>query len=271
MERFMVSTAAPVQHLSWVAVEHKMGHSVSFSGGRLWDTLVLVAEGALSYRSYRGEGRELRVKSGDCVFFPSGTKNICTYIGEKNKIISVQMQTVGKMPFFCSETFLFKNAMSDPEIAETANALLTCGDDEPQARAFLLTSRFYLLLYYLKRRFLKGESGTENYRDYIRLKPAIDDMHINFNKNRKAAEYAAMVHMCESGFRKLFLKYTGKSPIAYRNHLRMQRANNMIASGEYSVTQAARAVGIENLSFFCREYKKFFGTCANHGDKKSVF
>ena len=48
MERFMVSTTAPIQHLSWVAVERKKGCVVSFSGGRLLENLSQIGSTALN-------------------------------------------------------------------------------------------------------------------------------------------------------------------------------------------------------------------------------
>lgn len=272
MERFMVSTTAPVQHLSWVAVEREKGHVVNFSSGRQWDTLVVVAEGSLSYRPCDAaddeafdsgpNGGRIKAEKGDCVFFPRDTKNICTYMGSYNKIISVQMQAAEKTIFFTNRPYLFQNAVSNGEVQNVINSVFSCGDKEPQALSLFLTAQFYMLLYYLKCSVLNSERGTENRQDYLRLKPAIDDMQMNFHKNRKVKEFAAMVNMCESGFRKLFLRYMGQSPIAFRNAVRMQKARDLLSSGEFSVTQAAHMVGIHNLSFFCREYKKFFGTCA---------
>ena len=264
MERFMVSTTAPIQHLSWVAVERERGRVVSFSGGRLWDTLIVVVEGSLLYQPCGKRACDgFTAQKGDCVFFPRGAKNICTYLEDRNRIISVQMQAAEQTAFFHNRPKLYPNAAADGEVNKVITSVLSCEDIEPQARSLFLTSQFYLLLYHLKRSFLNGAEWEQNQRDYQRLKPAIDHLTLHFYENRKAAEYAAMVHMCESGFRKLFLKCMGQSPIAYRNAVRMQKANDMLSSGEFSVTQAAQAVGIENLSFFCREYKKFFGTCAN--------
>ena len=57
--------------------------------------------------------------------------------------------------------------------------------------------------------------------------------------------------MSESGFRKLFTEYTGKSPVEYRNHIRLLRAEELILSGA-SVSEAAEKVGFGSISFYCR-------------------
>ena len=68
-----------------------------------------------------------------------------------------------------------------------------------------------------------------------------------------------MCGMSESGFRRLFTECTGESPIAYRNRLRLEAARTLLENGDYNVSESARAVGFENLSFFIRLYKRRFG------------
>jgi transcriptional regulator GlxA family with amidase domain len=65
--------------------------------------------------------------------------------------------------------------------------------------------------------------------------------------------------MSETAFRRSFREYTGLSPVEYRNKLRMEEADRLIRSGEYSVREAAEAVGCFNGSFFAKTYKSYFG------------
>ena len=62
--------------------------------------------------------------------------------------------------------------------------------------------------------------------------------------------------MSESNFRKLFKEYTGKSPIEYRNLIRISEVKKMIDSGEFTVSEAAYLVGFNNMSFFYEVYNK---------------
>ena len=62
-------------------------------------------------------------------------------------------------------------------------------------------------------------------------------------------------------FRRHFKEYSPYSPITYRNFLRVKRARELILGGEYNVTEAALAVGFDDLSYFNRTYRKFCGEC----------
>ena len=65
--------------------------------------------------------------------------------------------------------------------------------------------------------------------------------------------------MSEVNFRRLFKEYTGKSPVEYRNDIRLKNAKIKLQSGEYNVSEAAYESGFSNLSFFIRLYKKKYG------------
>ena len=71
--------------------------------------------------------------------------------------------------------------------------------------------------------------------------------------------------MSEVNFRRMFKEYTGRSPIEYRNDIRLSRARAMLLSREFNVAETAEICGFSNLSFFIRLYKKRFG----HTPKKA--
>ena len=66
-----------------------------------------------------------------------------------------------------------------------------------------------------------------------------------------------MCNMSETNFRKLFKEFTGKTPIEYRNMLRITEVCKMIESGEYTVSEAAYATGFNNMAFFYEVYNRY--------------
>ena len=56
--------------------------------------------------------------------------------------------------------------------------------------------------------------------------------------------------MSESNFRKLFKEYTGKTPIEYRNKIRIDEVVKLLEIGEFAVAEAAYCAGFNNMSFF---------------------
>ncbi len=90
----------------------------------------------------------------------------------------------------------------------------------------------------------------------------------NYVDEISVSDLASMCGMCQSKFRKCFHEYSGMSPIKYKNSLRVKKAAELLKTGEYTVSEAAVMVGIDDLSYFNRMFNKTFGI--NPKDIKNV-
>ncbi len=72
-------------------------------------------------------------------------------------------------------------------------------------------------------------------------------------------ELANICNVSPSSFRRLFKEYKKMSPITYKNYLRIKRARELLMTREYNVTEAAEAVNLPDLCYFCRLFKRFLG------------
>ena len=59
---------------------------------------------------------------------------------------------------------------------------------------------------------------------------------------------------------KKFHEKTDKSPIEHRNYIRAQKALELLLSGDYYVSEAAEVVGFSSSFYFCKTFKKLYGT-----------
>ena len=57
-------------------------------------------------------------------------------------------------------------------------------------------------------------------------------------------------------FRRLFKQVTGHTPINYINRVKIDKAKDLLLSGECNVSEAASAVGFENVFYFSRLFKR---------------
>ena len=89
------------------------------------------------------------------------------------------------------------------------------------------------------------------------IKPGIEYIHREYTKQHISVEdLSAICGVTPEYFRKIFKTYYGTSPVKYINELKISHAKELLASGMYSVTEAAMQSGYTDMSYFSREFKK---------------
>lgn len=116
-------------------------------------------------------------------------------------------------------------------------------------------SEIYRVLYSLMNDNLCSRTKTDHHTIY----KGILYLENNYLSDITVSELAAMCNTCESNFRRLFRKYKQMSPITYKNYLKIQKACDLLNTGEYSVTEAAYAVKINDISYFHKLFSRFIG------------
>lgn len=81
----------------------------------------------------------------------------------------------------------------------------------------------------------------------------------NYLENIPITRFAEACNISVSSFRELFRKQYGMSPLQYRNHLRINRARELLSESSCTVAEAAFASGFENIGYFCNCYKRLTG------------
>lgn len=74
---------------------------------------------------------------------------------------------------------------------------------------------------------------------------------------RNKAPVDAVCCISESVFRRLFFACKGMSPVDYRNRLRVKKASELLQSGSFTVAEAAEQVGINDLKYFGKLFKRY--------------
>ena len=80
-----------------------------------------------------------------------------------------------------------------------------------------------------------------------------------WNKNRKISEYARMCGVSEGGFYLHFKKHYGKSPVEYRNGIRINTAVSLLTNTDLDISEIALRCGFEDAYYFSRIFKKSVG------------
>lgn len=92
-----------------------------------------------------------------------------------------------------------------------------------------------------------------------RISRAINYTKKHFREPMIMSELAKVASMSTSSFFDCFKAVTGKTPLQYQKELRLIEAQNLLSSGEWTVSSAGLEVGYASSSHFSRDYTRKFG------------
>ena len=93
-----------------------------------------------------------------------------------------------------------------------------------------------------------------------RLASIVTLLQANPMRTFSIEELSARARLSPSRFRVLFKRHTGHSVVRYQNWLRLNRAKDLLLTGEYTVTEAAKETGFLDVYYFSRLFKKLTGS-----------
>ena len=203
-------------------------------------------------------GRQLEACAGDIVYLPSD----CTYVShwessETGGYVTIMFKLYGKDGSSCSPGDSIEIVMNDR------------------------TKKYYS---YFKRMFelwISGELGSfcacnsvfweilQNFYvdcaiksikdEYDRIYKVILYMRNNYQTDVTSEELAKLCGMSMTSFRREFKQRVGMSPTKYKNHLRLEKARQLLEYGDCSVSEASRLVGLPDIYYFSKLFKREFG------------
>lgn len=117
-----------------------------------------------------------------------------------------------------------------------------------------------IIIYEMVRQGIEEQTGNN-----MSAKPSgqIEDVRQyileNYHKELSVSKLAWMVNMSESNFRRLFKIEMGQTPAKYLNMVRLNKAKQLIRTGEYPITRIALECGFSEASHFSNCFKETFG------------
>ena len=93
----------------------------------------------------------------------------------------------------------------------------------------------------------------------IEIERTIDFMNSNLEKKITVEQLAAIANMSLSHYIRTFKKETGKSSIAYLNHLRNERVKRLLLEGEKTISEIARDCGFGSPAYLSSSFHRRFG------------
>jgi AraC-like DNA-binding protein len=89
-----------------------------------------------------------------------------------------------------------------------------------------------------------------------RVAKSIEFMKGHLDEPLQVPALAAMVNLSRSHYTTLFRRVTGYAPLNYLNHLRMQRAVQLLNTTTFSIKEISDQLGFSDQFYFSRAFRK---------------
>lgn len=212
--------------------------------------IALHAAGRKTYKF--ADGINLTVNAGDLIYLPKhSTYDVDIHEGGDCYCINFDDEVDMYLPPFVIKPKNFNSAL---DIFQTLDKFWRAKKDCYRLKC---TALLYELLYSLCTDI--NSEYTPKSREMI-IRPAVNCIHENYTTGAIDIEdLAKLCKISSAYFRKQFKAIYGCTPVEYINGLKLRRAGELVASGMYSVREAAEQSGYSDCSHFSREFKKHFG------------
>jgi len=88
---------------------------------------------------------------------------------------------------------------------------------------------------------------------------AVSYICANFSEKITVDTLASISGFSKYYFLREFKRITGETPVAFLNRIRCENATRLLKSGDFSVSEVCEQCGFENLSYFGKTFKKYYG------------
>ncbi len=121
-----------------------------------------------------------------------------------------------------------------------------------------IKSELFRMFHILFKYFLIPEEHESTMKDNTtrNIKTILDYIAENYMNPITIEELAASVDLSKHYFMRFFKKYMGMTCIEYINDYRLNIATNLLLTTSMQITEVASSIGITNLSYFNRIFKK---------------
>ena len=194
-------------------------------------------------------------RKGDIVYIPKGEKYKVRFLdgGFDPDVYTVNFNL---FDFYGEEILLEKSfalfsGISTAKIEELAARLSDA----------MLFEDGYLKIQSLFFAFLNDLSYlvSSNKQEYNPVSQGAELICAEWNKNRRISEYAEICGISEGGFYLHFKAWYGKSPVEYRNGIRINSAISLLINTDLQISEIAMRCGFDDAYYFSRIFKKIVG------------
>lgn len=204
--------------------------------------------------------KTLKTKENTIRFLPKGENRLYEVYGTFGPCIDIFFQTDQPIS---NEAFVVQ-AKNNQQLAPLFKKIFSIWISRREGYYFECLSLLYRIFAELQKSSYIPE------KKFALIRPAVAYIRENFLKGSIPSEtLEALCGISYSYIKQLFTLALGATPKRYALQLKMNYAADLLATDLYSVGQVAELCGYQEISFFSRQFKAYFG-CAPTAHRKNL-
>jgi len=210
---------------------------------------------------------------GDIIYLPKASRYEVEFYTNENKNDSLANMLINFMPYDKDgEEISFSNTIS--KIVTGASQYYydmfsdTVNIFENYAKNTLkIKSNLYDILSSICTMYRNTDINSAEFKI---ISKGIQYLEDHFSSNKSVRELARMCCVSETCFRKLFKKYSGVSPVEYKNRIKISKAKQLLSNSELTIDEIVDFLGFYDKAYFCKMFKEKTGVTPKEYRKKSI-
>lgn len=195
-------------------------------------------------------GQTLSTRDNDILFMPAGAGYHLS--SEDEQLFVIHFEFTGIKP----NNFSVFSPPNPKPFLNLFASIYTMWKEKRPGYYLRCSAAMYRLLEMLL--FQTGENHSSH--SYERIKSAIRYMHEHFNNSQLTIGHlCALLKISDTYFRKLFYQVYRTTPNKYLNSLRISHAEELLATGYYTISAVAYRCGFSDEKYFSTVFKKLRG------------
>lgn len=199
----------------------------------------------------------------DCIIFDPSLVESSSYDCCQKKYIDPMLEDAN----------FFQNKISSPESKKLICQMVEENSLKKPGYELTIKSMVFCLLADLFKKHVNSTAPSElshgKLKSLKRFHLIFDYIENNYNSEISAEQLSGMININKSYFCRLFKELTKRTLSDYVNQLRITRAEYLLKNTDLSITQIAADVGVGDLSYFNRLYKKYKNDSPSHLRKEA--
>ena len=157
------------------------------------------------------------------------------------------------------EIFVMKiNKNIVPQLSASLNEIISELQFKEYGYEVFTKEKLLQILLYIARS-INNKSLSITQPDMEKIKPAVLEMHNNYQNTLSMDEYANMCHMSKSSFMHNFAKIMHTTPIKYINSIKLTNAKFLLKESAMSINEISENLGYSSPLYFSDMFFKAFG------------